>query len=168
MYLATGDQVQASAAASTVISNALNSIAGNMQTLYALGARKFLVFNAARIDLTPTATRMGAQVVAVAANLTNGFNQSLAQNVLSSAALGGLPGIQIAQLDIASHMAAIIGQPGNFGLANVTDPCITPNTPFTCKKPDNYFFWDGIHPTKAVHAIIAQTAAEVLANYPNP
>jgi phospholipase/lecithinase/hemolysin len=164
-----GNQAQATAAAGAVITNALNSIADNIQTLYGLGARKFLVWNAARIDMVPAVTVLGSGVEAVAANLTDAFNQGLAQNVLSSTALGGLPGIQIAQLDVASHMATIISQPSNFGLTDVTHPCITPNTPpFTCQQPDNFFFWDGIHPTKAVHAIISQLAADVLASYPNP
>ena len=30
--------------------------------------------------------------------------------------------------------------------------------PFTCQRPDEFLFWDGIHPTKAVHAIIANEA----------
>lgn len=167
VYLATGDQVQASAAAGAVISNALNGIAGNMQTLYALGARKFLVWHAARIDLLPAVTAMGPEVTAVAANLTNGFNQGLAQNVL--APMAGFPGMQIAQMDTALHMTGIFQAPLDYALTNVTNPCITPNiAPFTCQQPDSFFFWDGIHPTKAVHAILAQRVADVLANYPNP
>jgi len=167
VYQATYDPNQAATAANAVLSNALSSIAGHMQALYTMGARKFLVLNAARIDLVPAVTALGPEVAGVAANLTNGFNQALAFNVV--APLSYLPGIQIAQMDNAAQMAAIFQNPGNYGLTNITAPCVTPNiAPFTCQQPDNYFFWDGIHPTKAVHAIISQRVADVLANYPNP
>jgi outer membrane lipase/esterase len=167
VFQSTGDQGQAAAAANAVLTNALNSIAGNIQALYTSGARKFLVWNAARLDLLPAVRALGPVAMTVAHGLTDGFNQGLAQNVL--APLSALPGIQIAQQDIALLMAAIFNSPSDFGLTNVTDPCVTPNTPpFTCQQPDNFFFWDGIHPTKAVHAIIAQQAADVLVLYPNP
>jgi len=165
VFLATGDQAQAGIAANAVITAALSGIADNIQALYGAGARKFLVLNAARIDLLPAVTALGPEATTVAGILTDGFNQGLAQNVLTP--LGALPDIQIAQLDIADQMATIIGSPSDFGLANATDPCVTPNTPpYTCKIPDSFFFWDGIHPTKAVHAIINQEAVNVLANYP--
>jgi phospholipase/lecithinase/hemolysin len=46
---------------------------------------------------------------------------------------------------------------------NVTAACITPGAePFACITPDEYLFWDGIHPTAAVHRIIAQRAAAAL------
>lgn len=163
----TLDANQAAIAANAVITDAVYAIATNIQNLYALGARKFLILNAARIDRLPAVTAMGPEVIGVAANLTNGFNQALAQNIL--APFDSLHGMQIAQLGVAGQMSAIFQSPGDFGLTNVMDPCLTPNKPpFTCQQPDNYFFWDVIHPTKAVHAIIAQEAAEVLASYANP
>ena len=58
----------------------------------------------------------------------------------------------------------IVGDPEAFGLTDVTSACVTPNIPpFICDRPDEFLFWDGIHPTKAVHDIIAQEAAAALA-----
>lgn len=162
----TGNQAQATAAATAVIANALTGISENIQTLYADGARKFLVWNAGRIDLVPAVRVLGAQAMAVAKSLTVGFNLGL-KNALSM--LSGLPDIEIAQLDVNTLMTAVVEFPNDYRLTDVVDACVTPNTPpFTCKQPDNFFFWDGIHPTKVVHAIIASRAADVLADYSNP
>lgn len=167
VYLSTYNEALAATAANDILSNALNSIAGNMQALYAHGARRFLVLNAARIDMLPAVTALGPLVTNVAANLTEGFNLGLAQSVVVP--LSNLPGIQIAKMDNAVQMATIIQSPSDYGLTNVTQPCITPSiAPFACQQPDSYFFWDGIHPTKAVHAMIAQRVANVLTAYPNP
>jgi phospholipase/lecithinase/hemolysin len=57
-----------------------------------------------------------------------------------------------------------VADPAAYALTDVISPCVTPNiVPFTCQRPDEFLFWDGIHPTKAVHGIIAQEAASVLA-----
>lgn len=165
VYLKTGSQSQAAAAANLILTGALNGIAQSVQTLHHFGANKFLIWNAPRIDLVPAVQAFGPGAVGVALNLVAGFDQGLAQIVSSSAALG----IQIAQMDISGQMAAIFQSPRNFGFTNVTNPCVTPDTPpFTCQQPDDYFFWDGIHPTKAVHALLAQLAVRTLAQYPGP
>ena len=52
-----------------------------------------------------------------------------------------------------------------FGFSNVTESCITPEVirRAICSKPDEYLFWDGIHPTRIAHAILARRAEEILA-----
>src|ERR1700739_859328 len=100
-YRAPLTRSQAAAAANLILTNALNGIASNIQALYVAGARKFLIWNAPRIELTPAVIALDAVAGTVARNLVDGFNQGLAQNVLSSGALGGLPGIQFAQMDVS-------------------------------------------------------------------
>jgi phospholipase/lecithinase/hemolysin len=45
---------------------------------------------------------------------------------------------------------------------NVTDPCIDVFSGTVCKQAKKYLFWDGIHPTRTGHKLIAKEAASVL------
>jgi phospholipase/lecithinase/hemolysin len=85
-----------------------------------------------------------------------GLDQVVAQ-------LSALPGTSFARLDAFAILDAIVDDPAAFDLTNVTTACVTPNVaPFTCKPADEFLFWDGIHPTKVGHAILARETAKVL------
>ena len=146
-----------------VLENALASIAAHIRVLYAAGARKFLVLNVADIGALPAVQIIensfpGAALAATF--LTRVFNSQL--DVIL-ALLGAFPEIQIARLDVFGKVNEMITDPNAFGLSEIEDACITPKVPpFSCKNPDQYLFWDGVHATKAVHAIFAAEAARVL------
>ena len=73
-----------------------------------------------------------------------------------------LPGIDSRLFNADAVLSAIFFSPGLFGFTNVTDACVTPNVaPFRCGTPDQYLFWDGIHPTAATHAVIARAVAQL-------
>lgn len=145
------------------IAGALMNIGNTIQTLYAQGARKFLLVNVPAIGNTPAVRILDNYFPGIAdgANyLSTVFNAGLAelQNNLNQ-----LDGIDVRTLDLYAILNEIINAPASFGIINTVDACVTPNLPpFTCKKPDTYLFWDGIHPTRAVHGIVAQRATEVL------
>jgi phospholipase/lecithinase/hemolysin len=142
-----------------VIEAALASIAHHITMLYMSGARDFLVWTAPDIGLTPAISSIGAS--GPAGMLTFLFNANL-DGVLAQ--LAGLPGIHFTRLDVYAKLHAVAGDPQLFGLRNVTTACITPSAPpFACKAPEVFLFWDGIHPTRAAHAILAQEAAHALA-----
>ncbi len=148
---------------SAIIGDALTAIGNNVVMLYTNGARKFLVWNAPNLGLTPALRAMDRLYPGVAfysGLLTDGFNANL-DLLLSS--LAGLPGIEITRLDVHAKLNQIVDSPGAFGFSNAETACIMPGVPpFECQTPDEFLFWDGIHPTKAGHAVIAQEAAFAL------
>jgi len=149
-----------------ILQGANLSIFNNIMRLYAAGARTFIVWRAPNVGLTPAIRRLDTispGAAQLAKGLTQGFNAGLDGVVAQLSAL--LPGIRIVRLDAFGLLQNIVSAPDAFGLTDVTAACVTPGiAPFTCERPDEFLFWDGIHPTKAVHAIIANEAALVLAH----
>lgn len=140
------------------------AIAQSVSALYAAGARQFLIWRVPNIGLTPAILGLDKSspgAAAFATQVTMGFNAGLDGVV---AQLSGLPGITIMRLDAFALLNAVVAQPELYGLTTVTAACVTPSVaPFACQRPDKFLFWDGIHPTAATHAIVAQEAARVLA-----
>jgi phospholipase/lecithinase/hemolysin len=160
------------AAAMTVIGAALASVRHNIDRLHAAGAREFLVWNAPDLGRTPALQRLNTLalpgIAGLATTLSGAYSQNLA-GVLQG--LGGLHGIAIVQFNAFAMLGNIQGDPGRFGLLDATTACIQPNvplfgfpssSPFRCAEPDRHLFWDGIHPTRAGHSIIALLVAKTL------
>lgn len=147
-----------------ILADALTAIGNNIGALYAAGGRRFLVWNVPDVGLTPAlrtldVIRPGS--AALGSLVTAGFNSQL-DSILAS--LATLPGIEIVKLDVFHLLHEVTADPAAFGLSVVDTACVVPNTPpFECKMPDEYLYWDGIHPTKAMHGIVAQTVATLLA-----
>lgn len=124
------------------------------------GEKNFLVLNVPDIGLVPAVKALDRQVpglATLATWLTMKFNEALYS-------LPALSGVDVITLDLFTKLRNFVADRSDFGFINVDTPCVIPNQPpFTCSKPDTYLFWDGIHPTKAAHAIIAQDAAQAIA-----
>jgi len=143
------------------IQNALSSVATSMVSLYAHGARKFLWLNVPDLGKLPAVRALGPAAVAGGNFLAVQYNANLA--LLSQQLMQLLPGSDIRIVDIYAKLNQVVADPRAYGLANATDACVTPDQPpFHCAQPDSYVFWDGIHPTKVVHEIVAQQAAAAL------
>jgi outer membrane lipase/esterase len=146
-----------------IIQAALVSIAQQITTLHAAGAREFLVWKAPDVGLTPAVLALDAVtpgIANLASALTAGFNDGL-DDLLALVSL--LPGIHITPLDAYQLLHEVVANPPAFGMTNVTSACITPGVPpFACANPDEYLFWDGVHPTTAAHGLLAQEAVVVL------
>lgn len=146
--------------------NALEAAAtiGSIITeLAAAGATNFFVPNLPDIGLTPEALSGGApggssEVISAA---------SLAHNAALAAEIANLEvtlGVNIIAFDLYGIFTETINNPGQFGISNVNEACILTD----CLDPDSFLFFDGIHPTAAVHEIIGQLAFESLVQVPVP
>lgn len=148
-----------------ILQAALIAIRDNLLILHAAGAQTFLVPNLPNLALTPAVRLQGPAAQGAAQFLASTFNDQLA------ALLGGLEsalGLNIVRLDVFAILNEVVAAPAAVDLTEVAQPCITPGTkvkPF-CSKPDEYLFWDGIHPTRAGHRILAQRASVVLGAMP--
>ena len=152
---------QTGAASAAILGGALSSIRSNLLTLHATGARTFLVPNAPDISLVPAVRLQGPLAQFLGRSLSAQFNGLREQRLQG---LETALGVEIVRLDVFRFMNEVVASPAAFGLANAVDPCIRVNTvvqPF-CPNPGKFFFWDGIHPTFAVHRLLAQRADAAL------
>lgn len=143
------------------ITNAIASVAASIGLLYSEGAQRFLVLNVPDVGKTPAVRMLGPEAAAFADSLSQYYNALLAGAVMNLTKT--LPGIDLKILDVYGILNNVVASPEAYGFLNATDACITPGVaPFTCAKPDTYAFWDGIHPTQALHAIVAEQALALI------
>jgi phospholipase/lecithinase/hemolysin len=142
---------------------AQQSIQAAIQVLSEAGATQFLVWTAPDPGMTPAIRSLGAGAMQMATSLTMLFNTQMLLPTLQALDQAS-PDVEIAVLDAFTLLQQMNANPANFGLTNTTTACVTPNAPpFFCQAVDQYLFWDGIHPTRAAHEIVAHEAARILA-----
>lgn len=141
----------------TIIECALNSIYINIMTLISAGATDFLIPNVPNLGMIPAVTLQGEEAKQGATWASGEFNRFL-EGMLSNieAAYGQ---VNFHRLDTFRLITDI---PTTHPGMNVTDACIDVFTGTVCEPASRFLFWDGIHPTRAGHAILAEEAARVL------
>jgi outer membrane lipase/esterase len=119
--------------------------------LQAAGARDIVVWNVPDLGLAPAVTALGAGASFLGSTIATAMNDAL------SARLAAEAGVRL--FDLFGFQNALSADPAAFGLANVTDAC---GAVAGC-DPSTWLFWDGVHPTSAGHALIAQQMLAVAA-----
>ncbi|MGH8153759.1 MAG: autotransporter outer membrane beta-barrel domain-containing protein [Rhodanobacteraceae bacterium] len=163
--LMTPDQVQAS------LQQAAATELGMIKQLGEAGARYVMVFNLPNIGLTPSALAQGADAANQLTGLSILYNNTLNTGLADA-------GVNIIPINTFAMLNEIVADPGRFGLTNVTQPactggdgssfeCLPAGTPgatvtYQPGTQDTYLFADGVHPTTAAHAMLAQYADSVI------
>lgn len=160
--------ILSSGADSTTAANeaktAVVNIDSAISALKATGAKNFIIMTVPDLGKTPAAIATGPAGVAAASALTAFFDQSLVASLPLVDA-----GLNLQVLDTYSLIDGIAANPSAFGFTDVTDPCLTGAVNYSggtaCANPNQYLFWDAIHPTAAGHQLVADAA---LALVPEP
>jgi phospholipase/lecithinase/hemolysin len=128
------------------------NIATEIATLAAAGAKQFLVVNLPPLGDLPATSSYPAPVPQELNALSAAFNNILLGETTQ---LQQSLGIQIQTLDVHSLFENVIADPAQYGLTNVTTDAVQDNGGTNAQ---GYLFWDPVHPTTAVDAIIAGAA----------
>ena len=135
---------------------AVGNMVGDLDTLYAMGARDFLVPLMPDIGVTPSATGAGAGYAALAAQQSALYDSELGAAMTQFAQTHA--GVQMTVFDTPGffdQQSPVLAAQG----VNVTDSCFVAATGSLCANPDQYLFWDGVHPTAMGHQLLGQAFA---------
>ncbi|HEY8228960.1 MAG TPA: autotransporter domain-containing protein [Rhodanobacteraceae bacterium] len=160
--LMTPDQVQAN------IQQAAATELGMIDQLGKAGARYVMVSNLPNIGATPEAMAQGATASAQLTGLTLTFNNTLNTGLAKA-------GVNIIPVNTFALLSELIADPSRYGFTNVTQPactgssfgCLPAGTPgatstYQPGTENTYLFADGVHPTTATHAMLAQYAESII------
>lgn len=140
------------AAAAAVITFAATSYAqqiGEMvDQLQAAGGQDIVVWNVPNLALAPAVTALGAGATFLASQVAQSMNAALAARLAIET--------DVLLFDVFGVQNSFTANAAALGLVNVTDAC---GAVANC-DPSTYLFWDGIHPTSAGHALLAQAMLE--------
>jgi len=121
------------------------------------GAHNFVVFNLPDLGKTPTARALGPSLSGTLSFLCNAYNEQLELQL--EALEQSRRRIHIIRVDAFALINHMVSDPELFGFTNVSEAA-TANLPGA--NPDEYLFWDGVHPTTAAHGYVADSALQQL------
>jgi lysophospholipase L1-like esterase len=143
---------------SSHVTETASNVAGLVEQLAEAGARNFLVPNVPPLGLVPlykddatTATALNA----ASGEYRSEFNTNL-DGAITTLAGEGIT-ITLYRLDIYGLFYRLATNPEDYGFTNISDSAQGESV-----DPDEYLFWDDIHPTTAGHYQIAVAANALL------
>jgi outer membrane lipase/esterase len=132
------------------------SVGALVDRLQGAGARHIVVWDVPNLGLAPAVTAQGAGASFLGSLVAQSMNSALSARMAIEAG--------VTLFDVFGLQNAFAANPAAFGLVNVADACgAVPGC-----DPSTFLYWDGIHPTSAGHAAIAEEMLAVAAAIPEP
>ncbi|MBN8736505.1 MAG: autotransporter domain-containing protein [Xanthomonadales bacterium] len=141
---------------------------GMVKQLGDAGARYVMVSNLPNIGLTPSGLAQGPAAAAQLTGLSIIYNNALNAGLANA-------GVNIIPVNTFAVLNEIVADPSRYGFTNVTQPactgssfgCLPAGTPgaqstYQPGTESTYLFADGVHPTAAAHAMLAQYAESII------
>lgn len=141
----------------TETTTSVNNVSSAVNTLVGLGAKNLLVANLPDLGITPRS--LNTSDPSFYSDLSESHNQGL-ETTINNLQLTLGNDVNLTLLDTYSLINNVVTNPSDFGFTNVTQGCLLVG----CNNPNEYLFWDDIHPTTALHNFIADFALETLNN----
>ncbi|KAI0904397.1 hypothetical protein F4823DRAFT_615111 [Ustulina deusta] len=152
-------------------------ISSLVDQIYAAGGRNYVLINVPPLDRTPLIIPQGDWAVSVSGADVASWNQKVANFAED---LKAKADTNVWVYDANKSFGEVIDDPQSHaetaGLTNTTDYCAAyqNGTPAqdtldaSCGVPVNQYFWlNNLHPTSAIHEVVAKGVADLLAAGPN-
>ncbi len=142
----------------------VDNIESEIGSLYDIGARDFLVLNLPDLGLLPEANNPNLPASPEQLSQLSDTHNLLLDSTIDELE-DSLTGANITLLGVGSLFDDVVANPEEFGLTNVTDSFLDPLTftPTAGANPEEFFFFDTLHPTAVGHSIVSDFALETLA-----
>jgi thermolabile hemolysin len=137
---------------------AVSNLSASINTLYSHGARDFLWLNMPPLGETPHGLSSGNS--AMLNLLSQDYNADWLAAIDSLDAQD--PGIDILGVNTYGLFESIAADPSAYGFTNIDTAARGLNV-----NPNNYLFWDGLHPTTEGHFWVASLADSDLSDAPD-
>ncbi len=141
------------------IGPAVDNLAQSIADLAHAGAEHILVPNLPNLGATPFGLAQGPAIAAGLTTLTELFNQTLAQRLVT---LGSTLMADLIPFDTFAVLNEVLQNPASYGFLNVSDACLS----HPACDPGAFLFWSDVHPTARGHAILGDEFAAALVPLP--
>lgn len=129
------------------------NMSGHITNLANAGAEHFLVLNLPPLERTPKHHKTNTHFTIKQATLD--YNAQLHDELIS---LESSLNVNIIEFDLFRMFGILQKDPAVFGATNTWDAAYDEDNGNVVSNPDEYLFWDGLHPTRVAHEIIGNEA----------